>query len=65
MAAPLKIFGTAFALTLGAWRLQLRVDLDEITDDAAASLDEAYGAPDPRSPVTASTIPRGVAARFR
>jgi hypothetical protein len=34
MAAPLKIFGTAFALTLGAWRLQLRIDLDEVTDDA-------------------------------
>jgi hypothetical protein len=35
MAAPLKIFGTAFALTLGAWRLELRIDLDEVTDDAA------------------------------
>ncbi len=34
MTAPLKIFGTAFALTLGAWRLQLRIDLDEVTDDA-------------------------------
>ena len=37
MAAPLKIFGTAFALTLGAWRLQLRIDLDEVTCDADAA----------------------------
>ena len=36
MAAPLKIFATAFSLTLGAWRLQLRIDLDEVTDDAEA-----------------------------
>ena len=56
MAAPLKIFGTAFSLTLGAWRLQLRVDLDEVTDDAndtapatAPTLRRNYsGAPSPR-----------------
>ena len=51
MAAPLKIFGTAFALTLGAWRLQLRVDLDEVTDDAGdvISLQNYWAAPSRRT----------------
>ncbi len=29
----MKYFGTAFSLTLGSWRLRIRIDLDEDPSD--------------------------------
>jgi len=33
----MKYFGTAFTLTLGGWRLRVRVDLDDEPDERAAA----------------------------
>ena len=45
----MKIFATAFSLTLGSWRLRLSIDLD----------DESYGvAPPPTSRYSCSESPK-------
>jgi hypothetical protein len=33
----MKYFGTAFTLTLGSWRLRVRVDLDDEPDDGVVA----------------------------
>jgi hypothetical protein len=32
----MKIFGTAFSLTLGIWRLRFQLDLDDLADEMGA-----------------------------
>jgi hypothetical protein len=44
----MKIFGTAFSLVLGAWRLRIAIDLD----------DETFAPPPPATSRHSSTEPR-------
>ncbi len=60
----MTIMATHFALVLGAWRLRVRIDLDEPRSDACdagtAADDHAHVRPDPRERPrsTVSSAPR-------
>jgi hypothetical protein len=38
----MKIFGTSFSLTLGSWRLRIRIDLDDDPEDRTLALHEVH-----------------------
>ncbi len=38
----MKIFGTSFSLTLGSWRLRVRIDLDDDPEDRTLAMHDVH-----------------------